>query len=176
MSIYCILNPNKSTQALWVGKRMNEKRARLNEREKKSGALSYQTGNWQYIRLDEDKCVYLIVNLNQLWLWISSRHIAFRLFTRQNAVLNPTVKSSIPKKVSFIGLDSAPGRHQTLEQLWTENWREKRYQQISKSKQMIWVRRTLINDKQCVYRFGIDVRYMENTRHTDWNGMNERAL
>lgn len=33
--------------------------------QKKSGALSYQTGNCQYIRLDEDKCIYLIVNINQ---------------------------------------------------------------------------------------------------------------
>lgn len=44
------------------------------------------------------------------------------------------------------------------------------------SKQMIWVRRTLINDKRCVYRFEMDVRRKEYQIEWDWIGRMEGGV
>lgn len=69
--------------------------------------LSYQTGNCQYIRLDEDKRLYLIVNINQeQTLTISSTVCA--LFVKI-PLLIARVRTVDSKNVSFIALDNAPG-------------------------------------------------------------------
>ena len=83
-------------------------------------------------------------------------------------VLNP--KPSIPagEKSEFYWLGQCSQKAQSkLEQNGLVRMGQNKYRKVNK---WYWVRRTLINDKQCVYRFEIDAWHM-----CQWNILTQRA-